>query len=432
MRHVRTSELARFVGQRVEVRGWLHTLRKLGKITFGRLRDGVGTVQVVVTPDAAKSLGEAGVESVLAVEARVAPTSQTPEGFELVDPRIEVLVRVAEALPVPHGPASDLAKLPTLLDHAAVTLRDPSRRAAFELAAGAVRGFRDMLDDLGFVEIHTPKFLGSATESGANVFGLDYFGRPAFLAQSPQFYKQTMVGVFERVYEVGPVFRAEPHATVRHLAQYVSLDAETGFIEDHRDVAEVLRRALAGIVERWRSHHASALERLDVVVPNVPERWVELDFVEAQRLLETHTGRRVVGEPDLSPADERWLGQWAMREHGSDFVLVTGYPMAKRPFYTHPMPERPEFSNSFDLLFRGTELVTGGQRLHRYDDVADAADRAGIGADALGGYLEAFRFGLPPHGGFAIGLERLVAQLIGAPNIRLTTLFPRDRNRLSP
>jgi nondiscriminating aspartyl-tRNA synthetase len=241
-----------------------------------------------------------------------------------------------------------------------------------------------------------------------------------------------MVGVFERVFEVGPVFRAEPHATVRHLAEYVSLDAEMGFIADHREVAGVLARCLAEIVEVLGREHGEALASLGVSLPRVPECFVEIDFLEAQALIERGTGRKVVGEPDLAPADERWLGDWVSAEHGSELLLVTGYPMAKRPFYTHPMPDRPTHSNSFDLLFRGTELVTGGQRLHRYEDVLAAASRAGIDSEQIGGYLEAFRFGLPAHGGFAIGLERLIAQLIGAPNIRMTSLFPRDRNRLAP
>jgi nondiscriminating aspartyl-tRNA synthetase len=309
-------------------------------------------------------------------------------------------------------------------------LRHPARRAIASVAAASAHGFRRALDDMAFTEVFTPKVVAAATEGGANVFPIDWFGRPAYLAQSPQFYKQTMVGVFERVYEVGPVFRAEPHDTVRHLAEYVSLDAEMGFIADHRDVMAVLRRALAGMVAAIATRAEAALALLALTPPVVPDDIPVVPFQEAQQMIERATGRPTVGEPDLSPADERWLGEWAAAEHGSDFVFVTGYPMVKRPFYTHPDPEDTAISNSFDLLFRGLELVTGGQRLHRYDDYLRALD--GHDLAPFSGYLEAFRFGMPPHGGFAIGLERWVACVTGAANIREVTLFPRDLKRLSP
>jgi nondiscriminating aspartyl-tRNA synthetase len=341
-------------------------------------------------------------------------------------------VPVSEALPVPLGRGLENAKLAALLDHAPTTLRDPSRRAVFELASGAMAGFRRTLGALGFTEIQTPKVIRSASESGANVFAIDWFGTPAYLAQSPQLYKQIMVGVFERVFEIGPVFRAEPHATVRHLAQYTSMDVELGFIDHMLDIVAVLREALAGIMEELATRHEGAIASLEVALPRVPAVLPAIDFEEAQALVEAATGERVVGEPDLAPAHEQWLGAWAEREHESAFLVVTGYPMRKRPFYTHPDPERPESSRSFDVLFRGTELVTGGQRLHRHDELLAAMERAGVSPDTMLGYLEAFRFGMPPHGGFAIGLERLLARLLQVPNLRTTALFPRDRSRCEP
>ncbi|HET6793430.1 MAG TPA: amino acid--tRNA ligase-related protein, partial [Acidimicrobiales bacterium] len=232
------------------------------------------------------------------------------------------------------------------------------------------------------------------------------------------------------VYEVGPVFRAEPHDTARHLAQYVSLDAEIGFISDHTDVMAVLVLALDGMVAAVRERAAGAASLLGVELPDVPASPPVIDFTEAQRLIEAGTGHRVVGEPDLAPAHERWLSEWAVRHHGSEFLFVVGFPMAKRPFYTHPDPGRPAMSNSFDLLFRGLELVTGGQRLHRYGDYVAALGAADL--TPYEGYLEAFRHGMPPHGGFAIGLERWTARLTGAANVREVTLFPRDVNRLTP
>jgi nondiscriminating aspartyl-tRNA synthetase len=240
-----------------------------------------------------------------------------------------------------------------------------------------------------------------------------------------------MVGVFERVYETGPAFRAEPHDTGRHLAEYVSLDAELGFIEDHFTVMGVAREAVAGMMEGVRSR-AAALALLGVDLPDVPSEIPWIDFAEAQEMIERTTGANLVGEPDLAPADERWIGEWARREHGSDFVFVVGYPMEKRPFYTHPDPARPTHSLSFDLIVRGLEVITGGQRLHRYEDYLAALEARGLGREPFEGYLQAFRYGMPPHGGFAIGLERWVAQLVGAANVRETTLFARDRSRLTP
>jgi nondiscriminating aspartyl-tRNA synthetase len=434
MQRIRSCEVSQHVGSRIRLHGWLSTRRRLGGIAFLVLRDGWGSVQVTADADALAPLerANAGPESVLEVVGEVRENPKAPGGLEIVEPSIEVLVAIGETLPVPLGRALANAKLPALLDHAPTTLRDPSRRAVFELAAGAMAGFRRRLGELGFTEIQTPKVVRSASEGGANVFALDWFGSPAYLAQSPQLYKQIMVGVFERVFEIGPVFRAEPHATVRHLAEYVSMDVELGFIDGMHDVVAVLREVLAGIVGSLPERHEDALSRLDVALPAVPPTLPAIDFEAAQELIERATGERVVGEPDLAPAHEQWLGDWAQREHGSAFLVVTGYPLAKRPFYTHPDPSRPGRSRSFDLLFRGTELVTGGQRLHRHEELVAAMQRGGIDTDRFAGYLEAFRFGMPPHGGFAIGLERLLAQLLGVPNIRTTTLFPRDRARCEP
>jgi nondiscriminating aspartyl-tRNA synthetase len=295
------------------------------------------------------------------------------------------------------------------------------------VSAAAVAGFRSTLDALGFVEVHTPKIVAGATESGANVFALDYFGRPAYLAQSPQFYKQLLVGVLERVYEVGPVFRAEPHDTTRHLAQYTSLDVELGFVEDHREVMAVLRDVLAGMVASVAERAGPALTALGVEVPLVPARIPAVHFTEALAIAGAPPD-----EPDLAPAHERALGEWARAEHASDFLFVTGYPMAKRPFYTHPDPARPAYSNGFDLLFRGVELVTGGQRLHRHADYLAALAARGEPLEPVASYVDAFRYGMPPHGGFAIGLERFVARLTGATNVREVTAFPRDLHRLTP
>jgi nondiscriminating aspartyl-tRNA synthetase len=431
MARIRTSDLAGRDGEKVRLAGWVHHQRHLSHVSFLLLRDAGGIAQVVVEDDAARALASSlPAETVVEIEGVAVASAQAPGGVEVHDPTITVLSTSVEAPPFELRRPELQAQLPSLLDHAAVALRHPRTRAAFEIAAASLAGFRSTLDAMGFTEIQTPKIVGTATESGANVFALDYFGRPAYLAQSPQLYKQMMVGVFERVYETGPVFRAEPHDTVRHLAEYVSLDVELGFIHDHRDVEAVLRDVLAGMVDAIARRAGSAVALLGIGLPAIPTELPRVHFADAQQLIQEATGEQVVGEPDLAPSHERWLGEWALAEHGSDFLLVEGYPMVKRPFYTHPEPGRPEHSNSFDLLFRGLELVTGGQRLHRYEDylaVLDEPTRI-----QLDGYLEAFRHGMPPHGGFAIGLERWTARVVGAANVRQVTLFPRDATRLTP
>ena len=413
--------------------GWLHRGRRLSQVTFLIVRDRSGLGQVVITDAAqADEVAALAPETVVVVTGEIVASPKAPGAAELHAPEIRVLSAPAEAPPLELWRPRLSLQLPKLLDLAPVALRHPRHRAILQTAAASVAGFRGALDGLGFTEIQTPKIVASATESGANVFTLDYFGRPAFLAQSPQFFKQTMVGVFERVYETGPVFRAEPHDTPRHLSEYVSLDAELGFITDHRDVMHVARDAIAGMVDAVQARAPAAIHALDVALPAVPGEIPAIHFADAQRLITAATGEPLEGEPDLAPAHERWLCEWALREHDCELLFVTGYPMIKRPFYTHPDPGRPEFSNSFDLLFRGLELITGGQRLHRYDAYVAALSALGQSVADYDSYLQAFKFGMPPHGGFAIGLERWVARLTGAANIRETTLFPRDLNRLTP
>ncbi len=433
MKEIRTVEINRFVGKRVQIKGWLHNLRHLGGISFLVLRDGWGTVQAVTENEEDLSpLEGLGLGSVITLEGVVISSTQAPGGFELHQPAVKVITLVQDLMPVSLNKRALKANLPTLLDHAVIANRHPARQAIFHLAAGAMAGFRSTLHTHHFVEIQTPKIVASATESGSNVFKLDYFGRPAYLAQSPQFYKQIMVGVFQRVYEVGPVFRAEPHDTSRHVNEYVSLDVEFGFIQNHFTVMHLLREVMAGIFETLQSEYGTELRMLKTALPQVPLEIPYIHFRAAQELILKLYGTDVRGEPDLSPQDERRLGQWVQQEHGSDFLFVTGYPMRKRPFYTHPDPENPDYSNSFDLLFRGTELVTGGQRLHRYADYLNALKAAQLPYEPFETYLEAFRYGMPPHGGFAIGLERLIMQLLGLSNLRLATLFPRDLMRLVP
>jgi nondiscriminating aspartyl-tRNA synthetase len=423
--------MARRAGERVLLRGWLQHQRTLASVRFLILRDAWGTAQVSLPSEAASAPVELTAESAIEVEGLAVADRRAPGGVEIRDAEIRLISPSKKPLPVDLFRPTIDATLPTLLDHAAVSLRHERRRAAFRLMDASAAAYRASLRHEGFTEIFTPKIVGAATESGASCFSLDYFRTRAYLAQSPQLYKQIMVGVFERVFEVGPVFRAEPHDTPRHLNEYVSLDAEIGFITDHHDVMALLQRtvaAMARAVSESPDVHAAG-ERMPVRMPSV---FPALHFTEALELLAEEFGREVVTEPDLAPAHERWLGDWALSTHDSDFLFVVGFPLRKRPFYTHPDPARPDHSNGFDLLFRGLELATGGQRLHLLADYETVLAERRIDPAPFAGYLEAFQHGMPPHGGFAIGLERWVMQLVGAANLRETTLFPRDLNRLQP
>jgi len=432
MERILSSELSAHIGEHVLIAGWLHHQRPLSKLTFVLVRDRAGITQIVASGEAAAQFAALLPETVVSVEGRVVASAQAPAGVELVEPTLTVISVPVGAPTIALAAPVLQESLPTILDHAATGLRHPRAQATFAISAASVAGFRAALDAAGFTEIMSPKLVGGATESGASVFKVDYFGAEAYLAQSPQFYKQTMVGVFERVYETAPVFRAEPHDTVRHLAEYVSLDAEMGFITDYHEVMAMAREAVAGMLAGVGARAPEAVKLLGLTLPTVPAVIPEIDFVVAQGMIEAATGEKVVGEPDLAPAHERWLGEWAQANYGSDFLFVTGYPMSKRPFYTAPQAGRSAYSASFDLLFRGLELITGGQRLHRYEDYLAALSARGMTSVGLEGYLEAFAAGMPPHGGFAIGLERWTARLTGAANIRETTLFPRDRHRLTP
>jgi nondiscriminating aspartyl-tRNA synthetase len=432
MERVLTNELKERVGDRVRVMGWMHNLRRLGRVNFLLLRDRKGLVQAVLGSEQLDALEGLQMESVLEITGDVVEAPSVALGVELANVALNVITSVTEILPFELNKPEVPATLPVFLDHAVVGHRHPRQRAILRVASGIVAGFRKTLEAMGFTEIFSPKIVASATESGANVFQIDYFGQPAYLAQSPQFYKQIMVGVFERVFEVTPVFRAEPHSTARHINEYVSLDVEFGFIDDHFTVMALLTDVLRGILAHLRASYAQELALLDVALPAIGESIPWVYYPDAQELIFQREGLDVRGEPDLAPEHERALGKWAKETFDSDFLFVPGYPMAKRPFYTHPNPSDPAYSNAFDLLFRGMELVTGGQRRHIYEDYVAAAREAGYPLEPYEKYFECFKYGMPPHGGFAIGLERFVTQLLGAENIKWVTLFPRDLTRLQP
>jgi nondiscriminating aspartyl-tRNA synthetase len=422
-------DLPQHIGEHILLQGWLHHTRHLKAVDFLLLRDRSGIAQVIVeSPALRESLAAWPHESVLEVRGRVVDSPQAPNGVELHDPTITVMSDTVDDPPIELYRPEMQALLATRLDHAAISLRHPARAMTQRLLAAAVQGFRESLTQQDFTEIATPKLLESAPEGGANVFTVDYFGRPAYLAQSPQLYKQIMVGALERVFEVGPAFRAEPHDTSRHVSQFLSLDAEMGFIHDHHDVMQVVRDVVAEMMAAM----ATVEGPVPIELPDVPTGIPEIHFAEALELVGAALGQDLRDEPDLAPEHERWLGSWAMHEHGSAWLFVTGYPMLKRPFYTHPQPDDPRWSNSFDLLFRGLEVMTGGQRLHHFADYVAALEARDIDQEPFEGYLEGFKYGMPPHGGFALGVERLVRQITGAQNVRDAMLFPRDMSRLRP
>jgi len=430
---IRTTQAKRLVGQRVRMAGWLYRLRRMGGINFLVLRDGFGLFQAVVQD--AKELGKLqglGPESVIEVEGTVTAEAQAPDGVELHDCWVSVITPVTEILPFELNKQVLKPTLDVFLDHAPVGLRHPHKQAVFRLFGGILGAFREYLSGQGFTEIQTPKLVGTATEGGANIFPVTYFQQKAYLAQSPQLYKQIMVGVFERVFETGPVFRAEPHDTTRHTNQYTSLDAEMGFIRDHTDVMSVLTAVVRHIFDTLRERYAGDLALLRVQVPAVGDSIPSVRFRDAQQIILERFGEDCRQEPDLAPQHERWLCQWAKDVHSSELLFVTHYPVAKRPFYTMPATGDPEHTHSFDLLCRGAEIVTGGQRVNSYGQLLEHMQRWGLSTDGFGGYLEAFRYGMPPHGGFGMGAERLLQMTVGATNLRETTLFPRDLKRLMP
>jgi len=412
----------------VRLLGAVSTVRSLGGVTFVILRDRTGTIQVVLP-------GEADLprEAVVEVIGHSRADARAPGGVEVEAAAITVLGRPAARLPLEIGKPVLRASLETVLDHRALSLRHPTIAAAFHVAAALAGGFRCYLAGCGFTEIHTSKLVATATEGGAGLFRVEYPERPAYLAQSPQLYKQICVGAFERVFEIGPVYRNEPHETARHLNEYTSLDVEVGFI-DLDGLLTLETALLQAMLQEVREQAGQAIETLGITLPSV-ERIPRLTLAQAQERLAgagaSSDGVPVAPGADLDPAGERALGR-LYAEEGSDFVFVTHYPAAARPFYALPDPRDPERTLSFDLLFRGLEVTTGGMRIHDYTQLRENMVRFRLDPGSFGGYLEAFACGMPPHGGFAIGLERLTAQLIGASNIRWTTLFPRDLRRLEP
>ena len=416
--------------------GAVHRIRDMGEMAFVILRTREGLFQTVWEGDLLLSLREAAVPRVregccLTVRGSVRTELRAPLGRELRAEGFSMLTEVKDPLPLSIGKWKMNTSLEARLDRRPLSLRNLRERARFRIQEGIVRGFRDYLYGRGFTEIHTPKIGAKGAEGGANIFKLSYFHHPAVLAQSPQFYKQMMVGVFDRVFETGPVFRAEKHNTRRHLNEYTSLDFEMGYISGFLDICRMETGFLRYTMELLKKEYAKELEMLNVQLPRT-DRIPALRFDEAKRLVSEKYSRPIRNPFDLEPEEEELIGKYAAEEYGADFVFVTHYPSKKRPFYAMDDPEDPRYTLSFDLLYHGLEITTGGQRIHSYEELLEKIERRGMTTEGMEQYLEAFRYGLPPHGGLGIGLERLTMQLLGEDNVREATLFPRDMSRLEP
>ena len=420
------------LNQEVVLEGAVHSIRNMGDVAFVILRRREGLFQTVVENEKANlSIHDLKEAMTLRVKGILHEEERAPHGREVRVQEIEILSSPAEPMPL----AIDKWKLNTSLEAKLnlrpIALRNIQERSKFKIQEALVRAFRDFLYEQGFTEIHTPKIGARGAEGGANLFKFSYFHKPAVLAQSPQFYKQMMVGVFDRVFETGPVFRAEKHNTKRHLNEYTSLDFEMGYIDSIEDIKAMETGFLQYTMELLKKDYAKELKILDVTLPDV-SKIPAIRFDEAKQKVSEKYGRKIRNPFDLEPEEEHLIGQYAKEEWDSDFVFVTYYPSKKRPFYAMDDPQDEKFTLSFDLLFRGLEITTGGQRIHDYDMLMEKLAKRGMTEEGLETYLDTFKHGMPPHGGLGIGMERLTMQLLGEDNVRETTLFPRDLSRLTP
>ena len=418
--------------QEVVLEGAVHSIRNMGDVAFVILRRREGLFQTVFENEKANlSIHDLKEAMTLRVKGILNAEERAPHGREIRIREIEILSQPAEPMPL----AIDKWKLNTSLEAKLnlrpIALRNIQERSKFKIQEALTRAFRDYLYENGFTEIHTPKIGARGAEGGANLFKFSYFHKPAVLAQSPQFYKQMLVGVFDRVFEVGPVFRAEKHNTKRHLNEYTSLDFEMGYIEDYTDIMAMETGFLQYMVELLKKDYAKELEILKVMLPKT-EEIPTVPFTKAKELVAEKYNRKIRNPFDLEPEEELLIGQYFKEEYDADFVFVTEYPSKKRPFYAMDDPEDKRYTKSFDLLFHGLEITTGGQRIHDYKMLSEKIAARGMTEEGMEQYLSAFKHGMPPHGGLGIGLERLTMKLIGEDNVRETTLFPRDLTRLEP
>ena len=419
-------------GTTIILEGAVHSIRDMGEIAFVILRKREGLIQTVWEEGKTDmELSEIREGDYIHVTGQIKDEERAPHGKEVRLSTIRHLSHVSCPLPLPIDKWKLNTSLEAKLDRRSLSLRNIRERARFRIQEGIVRGFRDFLYEQGFTEIHTPKIGAKSAEGGANMFRLSYFHRPAVLQQSPQLYKQMMVGVFDRVFETGPVFRAEKHNTRRHLNEYTSLDFEMGYIHSFLDICAMETGFLQYTMNLLEKEYSKGLKLLNITLPDV-EKIPYVHFDEAKRLVSEKYNRKIRNPFDLEPEEEELIGKYFKEEYNADFVFVTHYPSKKRPFYAMDDPQDDKFTLSFDLLFHGLEVTTGGQRIHDYNQLKAKIAARGMEEEGMEQYLDTFKHGMPPHGGLGIGLERLTMQLLGEENVREACLFPRDLNRLEP
>lgn len=426
------EQLGAHIGEIVRLHGSICKIRKMSSFAFVLLRTKRQMVQCVYEPAYARfALEKLKEEACVRFTAEVIREGRSRSGYDLHLLEVEILSEPEEVPPVVINQKRVNTSIENLLDYRPITLRNEKERAIFQIQAKICQAFREFLDGQHFTEIHTPKIAAAGAEGGANIFSLSYFGEQAYLAQSPQFYKQAMVPVYERVFEIGPVFRAEKHNTQRHLNEYTSMDFEMGFIDGFEDIMQMETKVLQNIMAVLKADYAPQLAALHVALPDVT-RIPAVRFDEAKRMVSEKYGRAIRDPFDLEPEEEQLISRLFAEEYGSEFVFITHYPSKKRPFYAADDPEDPRYTLSFDLLFRGLEVTTGGQRIHDYDTQVAKMLKKGMNPEDFAGYLMIHKYGTCPHGGLGLGLERLTARLLGENNVRETCLFPRDQQRIEP
>ncbi len=430
--NVEAEELINHIGETIKIHGSIYKIRKMSDFAFVLLRTKRNVVQCIYSKELSLfSLDEIKEESNVIVTARVKGEERSKTGYDLQMIEIEVLSKPVEPSPVVINNKCVDTSMETLLNFRPITLRNEKERAIFKLQEGITYGIREFLKKEKFTEIRTPKIVYAGAEGGANIFRLDYFGREAYLAQSPQFYKQMMVGVFERVYEIAPVFRAEKHDTSRHLNEYTSVDFEMGYICSFEDIMQMETMMLIHVMEYLNEQYGDEIRLLKVKLPVIKEI-PAIKFMEAKELISMEYHRPIKDFDDFEPEEEKLLYELIKKKTGSEFVFVTHYPSQKRPFYAMDSVENKEETLSFDLLFRGLEITTGGQRIHGYKEQIEKMESRGMNTELFESYLMMHKYGMPPHGGLGLGLERFTSKLLEQENVRLSTLFPRDINRLIP